>query len=218
MKKIILPALALAMAFGVNAQDIPERKADRPGMMERKRHHGADAFKSLNLNEDQKAKIKTYNETFRMKMEEAKKNENITVKEWKANMENLRKQHKENVQKVLTTDQKSQLEKMKTDGKTRMQDMQKNRGERMKTELGLSADQSGKMDANRKAMVTEMKAIRENSSLSQEQKTERMKELHKKQKETLKSILTPEQLEKMKQGHRGGRDGMRKKQEPNKSI
>lgn len=114
MKKIILPALALAMAFGVNAQDIPERTADRPGMMERKRHHkGGEAFKSLNLTEEQKAKFKTQNESFRKKMAEAKKNENITVKEWKANMENLRKEHKENTQKILTTDQKAQLEKLK---------------------------------------------------------------------------------------------------------
>ena len=100
-----------------------------------------------------------------------------------------------------------------------MQNMEKNRGERMKTELGLSPDQSAKMDANRKALMTEMKAIRENNSYSQEQKMEKMKELHKKQKENLKTILTPEQLEKIKQGgHRPGRDGMRKKTEPNKTI
>ena len=52
-----------------------------------------------------------------------------------------------------------------------------------------------------------MKAIRENKSLSDENKKEQMKGLMKGQKETMKSILTEEQLKKMKvtnhQAHKG---------------
>ena len=69
----------------------------------------------------------------------------------------------------------------------------------MKAELNLTDEQSAKLDANRKAMGDKMKAINENSKLSAEEKKTQMRELRKQQKESLESILTKEQLEKMKE-------------------
>lgn len=220
MKKIILSALVLSMAFAVKAQEIPDRKGERPGMMQGKKHHpgmGMD-FKALNLTEDQKAKFKTQNESFRKQMEELKKNDNITVRDWKAKAETIRKARKESMQNILTSEQKSKLENMKQEGKVKHEEMEKKMGDRMKTELNLSADQSTKLESNRKVLGEEMRKIRENSSFSLEQKKEKMKELHLKQKENLKSILTPEQLQKMKESHKGGHDGMRKKPVSDKTI
>ncbi len=208
---MIFSLLVLSMAVAANAQEIPERKTERPHMMEGKRHHGDMDMKKLDLTEDQKAKFKSQNESFHQQMEELKKNDNITVKEWRAKAESLRKEHKARIEGLLTPDQKQKLEKMKVEGRQREEGMMKERAERMKTRLGLSEEQSAKMESNRKEMGEKMKAIRENSSLGDDQKREQMKELHKKQQENMKSILTEEQLKKLKEAHREHPDGDRKK-------
>jgi Spy/CpxP family protein refolding chaperone len=219
MKKMILSALVLSLGFTVvNAQEIPERKSERPGMMQhKKRHHGMDQLKGLNLTEEQKAKFKTSNESFRTQMADLKKNDGITVKEWKEKAESIRKAHKAEMQKILTADQKAQLEKRKVEGKAKHEEAQKKMGERMKANLNLTAEQSAKMEANRKAMREEMTKIRDNKSLTEQQKKEQMVQLHKKQKETLKSILTAEQIQKLKERRPENKD-RRPGTEKNKTI
>ncbi len=70
----------------------------------------------------------------------------------------------------------------------------------MKTRLGLTDDQSAKLEKNREEMMEKMHSIREDQSLSEEKKREEIKTLMKTRKETLKSILTEEQLKKIKEG------------------
>ena len=218
MKKIILSAFVLSLAVAVQAQDKPQRDHHRTPMMEGKRHHGGMMdMKALNLTEDQKTQFKTQNESFRKKMEELKKNDNITVKDWKSKAENLRKEHKSKIDGILTSEQKAQLEKRKAEGKQRHEAMGKERADRMKTELGLSDEQSAKMKANREAMGAKMKAIRENKSLGEEQKREQMKELMKSQKDNMKSILTEEQMKKFKESRQHRPQGERKRPEGNRS-
>lgn len=222
MKKIIAAALVLAVAFTANSQDIPERKHEgyRPhgghGKMHQRRPVGMD-LKQLNLTDAQKEQMKTQRESFRKQMEELKKNDNITVKEWRGRMENLRKEQKTGMDKILTTDQKAQLEKMKGEQKAKREEHMKKGAERMKEHLGLTAEQSAKLDKSRKETGEKMKAIRENKSLSDEQKKEQVKEVMKKQKENMKSVLTEEQLKKMKEGrqhgpHKGGKKPDMKKE------
>jgi Spy/CpxP family protein refolding chaperone len=218
MKKIILSTLVLSLAFAVQAQEIPERKSERPPMMERKKHHRGMEFQKLNLTEDQKAKFKTQNESFRKQMEELKKNDNITVKDWKAKAENIHKEHKNNTQNILTSEQKAQVEKMKAEGKVKHEEMAKKMGDRMKTTLGLTDEQSAKLQKSRAENGEKMKTIRESKSLSDEQKKEQMKEMMKKQKETMKSILTEEQMKKLKETKHKRPEGERRKPEMKQTI
>lgn len=211
--------LVLSQAVSAQAQKIPERKGEKPQMMERKKHHqGMMEMQKLNLTEDQKTKFKSQQQSFHQQMEELKKNDNITVKEWKSKAENLRKENKANMDGILTNDQKVQLEKMKTEGKAKHDEMDKQRMEKMKTRLGLTGEQSAKMGANRKEMGEKMKAIRENKSLSDEQRKEQMKEMMKKQKENMKSILTEDQLKKLKETQHQKPKGERKKPETKQTI
>lgn len=227
MKKIILSVFAVSMAVASQAQEIPERKAERPQMQEGRDHHiqkggrGHDQhmdMQKLNLTEDQKAKFKSQRESFHKQMEDLKKNDNITVKEYRSKMENMRKEHRASVDGILTSQQKNQLEKMKTEGKAKAETMGKQRAEKMKTTLGLSNEQAAKMEKNRKEMGEKMKTIRENKSLSDEQKKENIKELMKKQKEDIKSVLTEEQLKKLKEMKHQRSEGERKKPEMKQTI
>ena len=213
--------MVLSMAVAVHAQEIPERKTDKPAHHERgERGKGRDGmdFKALNLTEDQKAQMKAQREIFHKQMEELRKNDGITVKESRERMEKIKKENKEKTDKIFTAEQKATLEKMKTEGRAKMEARGKDRGDRMKAQLGLSDEQAAKLEKNRSAMAAEMKAIHENKSLSDEQKREKMKELQKKQKENLKSVLTEEQLKKLKESDHKRPEGRKDKKEVNKTI
>lgn len=217
MKSITVSILSLCFVLAIRAQEIPERKNDyKPhdghGKMHHRRPGGMD-FKALNLTDAQKEQMKVQREGFQKQMEELKKNDNITVKEWKSKMETLRKDQKTKMQSILTAEQKVQLEKMKTDRKAMHDVDSKARMDKMKIRLGLSDEQAAKMAKNRKEFSEKMKAIHENNSLSDEKKRDEMKALMKGQKENLKSILTEEQLQKLKEqkhkGPHGPRDGQK---------
>jgi protein CpxP len=210
MKKIIMTILAGAFtAIAVSAQEIPERKDEGYKPHAKSRMHGKRSMANLNLTEDQKAQFKTLNMEHRKQMEELKKQDNITVKESRERIEKLRKEHKEKFQSILTTTQKEQMQKNREEQKASREKMARKGGDRMKAELGLTDEQSAQLQKQRKETGEQMKAIRENSSLSDEQKKEQMKALHKKQQDAMKSVLTEEQIKKLKE-RKGKREGDRK--------
>jgi Spy/CpxP family protein refolding chaperone len=92
-----------------------------------------------------------------------------------------------------------------------------NPGERMKKELGLTADQSEKMKAIHQDSEAQLKALRENTALSPEEKKAAVRQIREATKAKVDAILTPEQaakIEKMREGakkhikeRRVGKDG-----------
>ena len=114
-------------------------------------------------------------------------------------MEAQRKEHRAKVQNILTDEQKAQLEKSRQERNAKSQERSNTRMEKMKTDLGLSDEQSAKLKSSREAMAEKMKALREDKSLNDENKKEQVKELRNKQKEEMKSILTEEQLKKFEE-------------------
>jgi Spy/CpxP family protein refolding chaperone len=156
----------------------------------------------LNLSEDQKAKIKVENEAFHKQVQEIRKNENVTVKDMKSKMESAHKDHKAKIENILTTEQKTQLSKLREEMKTKRENGMRERGDKMADKLNLTADQKAKMEKNRAEMKSKLDAIRNDKNLSDEARHEKMKEVMKSQKESLKSILTEEQLQKMKEQHK----------------
>jgi Spy/CpxP family protein refolding chaperone len=79
------------------------------------------------------------------------------------------------------------------------------RADKVATELGLSADQKAKWEAAMKAQFEQMKAIREDASLTPEQKREKARAVREETDKGIKEILTPEQyakLQKMRQDRR----------------
>lgn len=213
--------LVFSLAVATNAQEIPERKHERPMMHgeHQGRHHmqGMD-MKQLNLTDAQKEQFKEQKESFRKQMEELKKNDNITVKEWKSRMEALKKDQKTKMQAILTPDQKAQIEKMKAEHKAMNEIDAKARMEKMKIRLGLTDEQAAKMKKNHTEMAEKMKALREDDKMDAEKKREKMKELKEKQKEQMKSILTEEQMKKLQEDHKHGPGGMHGKKPEKKAV
>jgi hypothetical protein len=166
------------------------------------KHHKGMMAEKLNLTDAQKAQMKTINEDFKSKMTDLKKNENITVKDMKSQRSALHKEHSEKVKSILTSEQLQQIEKMKTERKMNHKASGKNRMESMKTKLGLTDAQTAQIEKNQKEMGEKMKALRENKTMDESAKKEQFKALHKEQQEKMKSILTEDQIKKLKEGRK----------------
>ena len=192
MKKLVGSLLALTLMVGAaQAQDGKSQKAHG-------KHRGTLA-QQLNLSEDQKKQLKEINADFRKQLQDLKKNENITVKELNSKKEEIRKDHIAKMQSILTPEQKAQMNKLRQDGKTR--GLQKgNRGvENMRSQLNLSDDQLTKLKEARESFTAKAKEIRNNSSLTEEQKKSAFQSLAREQKEKTNSILTKEQVQKLEE-------------------
>lgn len=87
----------------------------------------------------------------------------------------------------------------------------------MKEHLGLSDEQATKITAIVEEGAKEVKALRDNKELSQEDRRAKMMELRKAEMEKIKAVLTPEQAKKAEEmfsrrgpGGPGGPGGERK--------
>jgi Spy/CpxP family protein refolding chaperone len=206
MKKVSLSILALMVSIAIlQAQEksVTPQQQTTPAHKHYGKHgmkhgkHGMD-FKKLNLTQEQKDKMKGINSDFHLKMTDLKKQEaTITVKDYKAQMKELGKKRHEQIRGILTQGQKDQLVKMRADAKKRGGEMAQKRMEKMKTELQLSDDQSAKIKALQAGTKQKIKTIREDKSLTDEQKKEQVKATFKKQHDEMNSLLTPEQVKKM---------------------
>lgn len=205
MKSIVLTLLAVsALVFSASAQEKREMKQGHKQGMMQKRHHGMMMPKELNFTDAQKAQAKQDHEAFKQKMQELNKNEGITVKEQRDRRSALLKEQKAKMDALLTPEQKTKMTQLKAEKKARGEAHFAKHLDKMKTELGLTDQQVTQMRSQREAMQSRFKAIRENESLSREQKKERLMSLKAEAKEQHKKIFTPEQqkkVEEMKKKH-----------------
>ena len=68
-------------------------------------------------------------------------------------------------------------------------------------DLNLSTQQKKQTKILHKSVKQKKEAINNNTTLTQQQKKEKLKQLHKERKEKLNAILTPEQKEKLNEKH-----------------
>jgi Spy/CpxP family protein refolding chaperone len=192
MKKILVVMMALTgFVFGANAQNISKMKTHH--------HHSSMMLKELNLSSAQKEQMKANHESYKKQMMEFNKNENITVKESRDRKEALHKEQKEKMMSLLTVDQKNKLVQLKKDMEAKHEMEAAKRLDKMKTNLNLSDDQVAKINAARQATHAQSKAIKENDQLSRTEKKEQLIALKEQNKNSFKSILTPEQISKLEE-------------------
>ncbi len=209
MRKILLGLIAIAtITFSADAQ-IKRNNAEKQNHSEKQNHANMGRSKhaekmnhhrmddKLNLTEAQRQQMKSINMDFKNRMQELKKNDNLTVKEFNAKKQVLMQERKQKTQALLTSEQKNQMKQFKKEqsGKRDMESGKKM--EKLNTNLGLSNDQVAKMKAQKELYESKAEAIRNNKSLSDEQKKEQLKALKEQRKNSFKSFLTPEQLQKL---------------------
>lgn len=201
MKKIITSAFVLALTIGAaQAQTTSTPKGNG-----HKKEHKMQKFDKLNLTAEQKAKLKTLHEQQKKEMQALKNNSSVT----KEQKRELHKKYKDQFMAILTPAQQQQLATMKKDRKENGKKGHYNkdmahgkkgdfkRGANFQKELNLTQDQQDKMAKIRTDFRSQFETLRNDNSLTQEQKRAKMHNLMKQQQEQMKTVLTKEQLEKM---------------------
>lgn len=235
MKKIFLIAAVTGiMTFSAEAQVMPERKND--GVRTERR---GDVYKDLNLTADQQQKLNVLNKDGRSQMEAIRNDNSLTQEQRKAKFDALRQSQKAKRDAILTADQRAKMDAKaqemrknrrggdwKADGKKdgvkkgNMQGKDRNglskrgdhrRGGNPGADLNLSEQQKNQMKSLSEDGRSKMQAIRDNASLTDEQKKAQMMELRKTQNEKRMAILTPEQKKKWDENRKEmrGRSGKR---------
>jgi Spy/CpxP family protein refolding chaperone len=207
MKKVLIPLIALlALTVSVNAQDKMGKKGHHH------KHQKGMMAKELNFTDAQKAQAKAINEDSRKKMQELNKNESITVKEQRDRRAAIQKERKTKMDGLLTAEQKTKMAQLKAERKVKKEEGYAKRLDKMKTNLSLSDEQVTKLKNQRAATQAKAEKIKNNESLSREQKKEQMMTLKTEAKDQHNKILTPEQLKKKEEmkKSRGDRSRVKK--------
>lgn len=201
MKKILTSALALLLITG----------AAQAQTKEAKHHRGGAPLHALNLTEEQKSKLKTLHEEERKQMEALRADKSLSAEQSKEKRKQIHARYQDQMSSILSSDQKAQLEKMKAErkekgeGRGKGKGMKGDRGAQMAKELNLTEAQKQQLQQQREAAKEQMKAIRADQSLSEDQRREKIRALHMEQKQKMQSILTPEQKAKAESFRKEGK-------------
>ncbi len=200
MKKLLIPIITIfALTVTATAQDKMGKKSHH------QKHQKGMMAKQLNFTDAQKSRAKTINDDSRKKMQELNKNESITVKEQRDRKAAIQKERKTKMDGLLTADQKTRMTQLKAEQKVKKEERFSKHVDKMKTSLNLTDEQVTKLKAQRSGLQAKAEKIKNNESLSREQKKEQMMALKTEAKDQHNNIFTPEQLKKkeeMRKNHK----------------
>jgi Spy/CpxP family protein refolding chaperone len=205
MKKYLIALSAFTlMAINTNAQsdnstpsrpDKQMRWHNHKHSMDRQHSHYT-MMKNLNLSDAQKQQVKALNEDYKSKLNNLQKNDNITLKDYRLQKASFDNERKAKFADMLTAEQKNKIAKAKIERQEKMKMISQKRIEKMKTDLNLTDDQVAKIQDQKSEMRSQAQSIRENNSLTHEQKKEQFMMLKKTHEENVNKILTADQLRK----------------------
>ena len=164
-----------------------------------KKHRHGQMAAQLNLSEQQKKQAEVYRTDFRKKMQDLNKLETITVKEQRDRREVLKKDMKQKMDGLLTAEQKTTMARLKTEQKAKNDLRRTERLNKMKVELSLSEAQVSQLKKMREDNQAKMMALKENNSLTREQRKEKMMAIQNDMKAQRSKIFTAEQQKKMEE-------------------
>ncbi len=205
MKRILTGALTLLLFAGA-------AQAQKKDSVKHGHHKGrTEMVAKLNLTADQQAKLKSIREAQHAEMKALHANQSLKAEQKKAAREELFKKYSAQTKAVYTPAQQAELDKMKAAWKNKAKEGKQGRkqgkdgkhgkdfkkGGDFQKELNLTEDQKTKMSGLREDFKKQFETLRNDQSLSAEQKKEKSKELRKAQQDKMKSILTKDQVEKM---------------------
>ena len=164
--------------------------------------HSWYAYAPVHYTPGQRKQVQAINESYRKKSADLYKNDNLTLREYKSQLLALQKDRKAKMNALLTADQKTAIANWKKRADEHAQISAAARLERMKIRLNLTDLQTASIKSQQQMLRSQMLAIRENDNLLPEQKREQMRDLVSKQKDALKSVLTPDQLSQLESMHK----------------
>lgn len=197
MKKILVLAFSLGV-FATQSDAQVSGKSDHHQRVQRdSTHNRGQMIKDLNLTESQKAQLKASREQMRTQMEAIKNDSTLSQEQKKEKMQQLHQSQRTKMNSVLTAEQKSKLKAERTEKKDWKGNHKGDKKQGMMKDLNLTEVQKTELKADREIMKQKREAIKNDVSLNDTQKKEKMRELFKSHKEKMNSILTAEQKAKL---------------------
>lgn len=196
MKKVMSLAIALMFSGMVLAQRADHRQKDPQEIATMQSEH---MKKSLDLSDQQFASVKTVNLKFAERMSQLRGDTALAREARQRKMADLRDQKQAEIGAILSADQKAKWEAERKNfaqnhrGK-RGNKVMGNRDETLKS-LGLSDEQSKKLDAADESFRDQLQTIR-NEQLTADQRKEKVKSARDEHEKNVKSILTDEQFDR----------------------
>jgi len=180
---------------------------DHRGGMDREHSFGnhnrfGKSMREMHFTPEQRKEMQAINMDYRKKSADLYKMDNITLKEYKSQLLALQKGKKSKLQNILTPEQKNKMAEFKKKRAENAQVMGAAHLERMKIKLNLTEQQTATIKSQEQNLREQMRSIRENDNLMREQKMEQMDALIAKQKDAIKSVLTPEQQTQFESIHK----------------
>lgn len=203
MKKYLLALSAFTIiTVSVNAQtkrnttgDVNMTHHDKMG--QKNHRHNKGMMKQLNLSDAQKLQAKSLREDYKGRYKQLDENKSsLSLQDYQSKKDQIKKEQRSKIESILTTDQKLKIKDLKKDQMAKKEGMENKRMDKMKSSLNLTDAQASKLQSQHETFKAQAKAIKENNSLSKDQKNEQLIDLRNKSKESEKSILTTEQLQK----------------------
>ncbi|MDB5205995.1 MAG: hypothetical protein JWR72_1070 [Flavisolibacter sp.] len=191
MKRILSTAFAILLFVGASQAQTSEGAKGRHG------GKGGEMMKELNLSAEQKAKFQSIKEAEKKEMQALKADGKTDAD--RAARKDIHDKYKTQYQSVLTEEQKAKFKEAGKQGRGEKfsKGDRKEGGRDFAQELNLSADQKTKAASLNSEFKTKMDAVRNNSTLSNDEKKAQSKSIAEAHRTNLKAILTPEQAAKM---------------------
>lgn len=155
----------------------------------------------LNLTADQKTKLKALHESERQQIEAVRNDAALSPEEKRAKIRSISQATRPQLQAVLTPEQQQLLQGARQGGRGSGGGFGKGGG---LEDLGLTTEQRSQIEAIHKSTRDQMNNIRNDSTLSSEQKEAKLKTLLQNSQQQVSGILTPEQQQKLREEHQRG--------------
>jgi len=203
MKKHISLLLAFGSVLLLGAMGLAQQTPKPAPPMAAEEQEGGQArhegmFAGLNLTDQQREKIKALHEKAMEQAQAIRNDSSLTEEQKRARIDELHESTFAQTRQILTPEQQKLLEE-------RHERMGKGGG--FAEGLNLSEDQKEKIKSLHEQGRAQMQAIRNDSSLTEEQKRAKIRELHRSTREQMMQLLTPEQQKELQERHRRHQHG-----------
>jgi Spy/CpxP family protein refolding chaperone len=191
--------LSVGLAVSVSAQTgaVPASPAQNP------RGEGRMGHPDLNLTAEQKAQLQTMRQSQREQIMALRNDKNLSQEQRMAKVRAIREGSRQQLMGILTPQQQERIKTVRAEGRGAEGRERGRRGPAM----NFTDDQRAKLKSIHQSTMEQVKAIRNDSTLTQEQRMAKLQSIHQNTRQQLSGILSPEQQQQMKEGRHGGRRG-----------
>ena len=201
--RISIALLSLLLAAAMAAQTAPAPSDDAAAAPHKMmpRHNGGfeRMAQQLNLTDQQKTQIQGFTQAGRQQAQSIKQDTTLTPEQKRDKFRQLRASTHQQILGALTPEQQQQMKQL------RSQYAGMGRGRGPLAKLNLTDDQRAKIQPILKSSRQQAQAVRNDTTLTPEQKQAKMRDIHQGAMSQMNSLLTPEQQQQWQEmrQHRG---------------